>query len=97
MNGDIPCPINPLTTHGDYVDRNMERIVATIPIDISRTIGIVENVFIEADFSLEEIEIYTELFKEFHNIFSWYYEEIPGIDPRIVDHEITTYHDVKPV
>ena len=56
-----------------------------------------ENVFIEVDFSLEEIQIYTYLFKEFHNVFAWSYEEMLGIDLRIVEHEITTYHDVNPV
>jgi hypothetical protein len=56
-----------------------------------------ENVFIGSDFSPGEIQIYTDLFKEFHNVFSWSYEEIPGIDPKIVEHEITTYPDAKPV
>jgi hypothetical protein len=28
-------------------------------------------------------------------VFSWSYEEIPSIDPRIVEHEITTYLDAK--
>jgi hypothetical protein len=41
--------------------------------------------------------IYTELFKEFRDVFSWSYEEIPGVDPRIVEHEIKTYLDGKPV
>jgi hypothetical protein len=68
-----------------------------IPIDISRTPGIMENVFVGADCSPEEIQIYTELFKEFHDVFSWSYEEMPGIDPRIVEHEITTYPDAKSV
>ena len=30
-------------------------------------------------------------------MFSWSYEEMPGIDPSIVKHEIRTYHDAKPV
>jgi hypothetical protein len=30
-------------------------------------------------------------------VFAWSYEEMPGIDPRIVEHEIMTYPDVKPV
>ena len=47
--------------------------------------------------SPEEIAIYTTLFKEFHDMFSWSCEEIPGIDPSIVKHEIQTYHDAKPV
>jgi hypothetical protein len=97
MTGDRSCPINPLATHAVYAKGNMETITKMIPIDISRTPGIVENVFIGADCSPEEIQIYTDLFKEFHDIFSWSYEEMPGIDPRIVEHEITTYPDAKPV
>jgi hypothetical protein len=30
-------------------------------------------------------------------VFAWSYEEMPGIDPRIVQHEIRTYENVKPV
>ena len=45
----------------------------------------------------EEILIYTELFKEFWDVFAWSYEEMPGIDPRIVEHEIRTYPDAKPI
>jgi hypothetical protein len=30
-------------------------------------------------------------------VFAWSYEEMPDIDPRIVEHEITTYPDVKPI
>jgi hypothetical protein len=56
-----------------------------------------ENVFVGADFSPEEIQIYTDLFKEFCDVFSWSYEEMPGIDPKIVEHEITMYPDAKPV
>jgi hypothetical protein len=81
VNGDSPCPINPLATHGVYAEGNMERIDTTIPIDISKTSGIVENVFVRVDFSPEEIRTYTKLFREFRDVFSWSYEEIPGIDP----------------
>ena len=47
--------------------------------------------------SLDEIKEYTELFKEFRDIFAWSYKEMSGIDPRIVEHEIDTYLDAKPV
>jgi hypothetical protein len=40
--------------------------------------------------------MYTKLFKEFRNVFSWSYEEMPRIDPCIVEHEIITYLDAKP-
>jgi hypothetical protein len=55
----------------------------------------VENVFVRADFSPEEIQIYTNLFKEFRDVFSWSYEEMSGIDLKIVEHEIITYPDAK--
>jgi hypothetical protein len=84
-----------LWLHTVYAEGNMVSITEMIPIDISRTPGIVENVFVGVDCSPEEIQIYTELFKEFHDVFSWSYEEIPGIDPRIVEHEIMTYPDAK--
>jgi hypothetical protein len=41
----------------------MATIAETIPINISRNPGVVENVFVGADCSLEEIQIYTDLFK----------------------------------
>jgi hypothetical protein len=63
MTRDRSCPINPLSMHTVYVEGNMETIAKTIPIDISKTLGVMENVFIGADCSPEEIQIYTNLFK----------------------------------
>jgi hypothetical protein len=63
MTGDHPCPINLLATQEIYAEGNMATITETIPINISRNPGIIENVFIEADCSPEEIQIYTDLFK----------------------------------
>jgi hypothetical protein len=97
MNGDRACPINPLATHVVYTEGNMETISKMIPIDISKISGVVENIFVGADYFPEEIQIYTDLFKEFYDVFAWYYEEIPSIDQRIVEHEIMTYPDAKPV
>ena len=56
-----------------------------------------ENIYIHANCSSKEIAIYTALFKEFRDVFSWSYEEMPGIDPSIVEHEIRTYPNAKPV
>jgi hypothetical protein len=97
MTGEQPCPINLLATQDIYAEGNMATIAETLPINISRTPGVVENVFVGADCSLEEIQIYTDLFKEFRDVFAWSYEEMPGIDPKIVEHEIITYLDAKPV
>jgi len=59
-----------------------------------KTPSVRDNVLIGADCSPEEIEIYMALFKEVRDIFAWSYEEMPGIDPRIVEHEIKTYYNV---
>jgi hypothetical protein len=95
MTGDQRCPINLLATQEIYVEDNMANIAKTIPINISQNHGIMENVFVRVDCSPEEIQIYTDLFKEFCDIFAWSYEKMPGIDPKIVEHEITTYPDAK--
>ena len=70
MNGDATYPVNPLATHKIYAVGNMVSIVEMIPIDISRTLGIVECVFIGVDCSSKEIQVYTELFQEFCDVFS---------------------------
>jgi hypothetical protein len=63
-----------LDMHEIYAKGNMASISPTITIDISRTPSKVENVHIGADCLLEEILIYTELFKEFRDVFAWSYE-----------------------
>jgi hypothetical protein len=53
--------------------------------------------FIGASCSPNEIQTYKALFKEFCDVFAWSYEEMFGIDPDIVVHEIKTYPDTKPI
>ena len=97
LHGDVDILVNPLPREGVFAKGNMENISATIPINISVNPDVVENIYIGANCSPEEIAIYTALFKEFRDIFAWSYEEMPGIDPSIVEHEIRTYPDAKPV
>jgi hypothetical protein len=67
-----------------FAEGNLSNISPTIPIDISVKPGIVENVNIGTSCSAEEIITYTSLFKEFHDIFAWSYEEMPGVVPEFV-------------
>ena len=97
LGGDVDTPINPLPREGIFAEGNMANISATIPINISANPNVVENVHIGANFSPEEIAIYITFFKEFCDVFSWSYEEMPGIDPSIVEHEIQTYPEAKPI
>jgi hypothetical protein len=68
MTGDRSCHTNPLATHKIYAEGNMATIAETIPINISRTPGVIDNVFVGAYSSPEEM---------------------PGIDPQRVYHELT--------
>jgi hypothetical protein len=87
----------PVTSHDVFAEGNLSNISPMIPIDISVKPGIVENVHIGASCSPDEIVTYTSLFKEFRDIFAWSYEEMPGIDPTIIVHEIKTYPRAKPL
>jgi hypothetical protein len=87
----------PESTHDVFSEGNLSNISPTIPIDISIKPGVVKNVHIRASCSPDEIATYMSLFKEFCDIFAWSYEEISGINPDIVIHEIKTYPDAKPV
>ena len=79
----MPCPNTQCDSEGNFA-----KISKTIPINISIELSIVENHNIGSNLSLEEITQYIALFKEFHDVFTWSYEEMPGIDFSIVEHEI---------
>jgi hypothetical protein len=65
--GDRSCHTNPLATHKIYAEGNMETINETIPINISRTPGVIDNAFVGAYCSREEMlgidpqRVYNEL------------------------------------
>jgi len=54
-----------------------------------------ENNMIGANCTSQEIETSTTLFKEFCDVFTWSYEEIPRINLMIIEHEIKMYDGAK--
>jgi len=56
-----------------------------------------EHIQLFVNNSTEEIQSYTALFNEFHVVFSWSYEEMLGIDPSIILHQIKMYLEDKHV
>ena len=64
LSDDVDTPVNPLPREGVFAEGNMENISATIPINIFVKPNVVENIYIGANCSPEEIAIYTALFKE---------------------------------
>ena len=81
--GPVHPVLNPLAPAQVFLEGNMAVIYPNILINITRNPKFIKNVFIGAECSPEEIQIYTDLFKEFRDVFTWSYEEIPGIDPSI--------------
>jgi len=75
----------------------MENNSPTIKVNISKTLGIEENIMLGVSYSLEEVDSYEEFFQEFLDIFYWLYSKMPGLDLAIVEHQIDTWPDAIPV
>ena len=79
INTDIVTnPQTPVLLQDTDSEGNICKITKTTSIDISvkpRTVG---HVHVGQNYSTDETGIYRALFKEFHDIFSWTYEEILG-------------------
>ena len=90
LDDDMERYQRPIQAHNVISEGNLTNVSKTIPINISIKHGIIENINIGANCSLEEITQYTTLFKEFRDVFTWSYDEIPSINPSIVKHEIKT-------
>jgi hypothetical protein len=88
---------SPSTSYGISTKGNLSNISKTITINISVKPEVMETITIGAKCTLEEITLYRALFTELREIFAWSYEEMPGIDPRIVVHETKTYVGANPV
>jgi hypothetical protein len=88
---------SPSTSYGISFEGNLSNISKKITIDISIKPSIMETITIGDNCSPEEVTLYKVLFKEFHDIFAWSYEEMPCIDPWIIVHEIKTYARARPV
>ena len=88
---------SPILLQDTDSEGNLCNITQTNPIDISAKLDVIEHVHVGQNYSTDESEAYKALFKEFHDIFAWSYEEMSGIDPSIVVYKIKTYPMAKPV
>jgi hypothetical protein len=87
----------PDSTHYVLYEGNLSNISPTIPLDILIKPGVMENVHIGASCYTDEVHTYKSIFQELCDVLSSSYEEMQGIDPDIVVHEIKTYSDAKPI
>jgi ribonuclease HI len=61
------------------------------------TLDCPKNVKISAQCTDEEKLIFTELLREFQDVFAWSYEDIRGFDPDLIQHSIPIKEGIKPV
>ena len=54
-------------------------------------------IFISESLSLIEKEELIILIKEYIDVFTWNYEDMPGLDPRVAMHRLNIRPDAKPV
>ena len=52
---------------------------------------------VNANLSPEEEIAYIELLKEYKDVFTWTYKEMPGLDPKVVVHHLSIRHGVRPI
>jgi hypothetical protein len=66
----VDNPQSPILTQYTISEGNLGNISQTINVDISEKEGVMEHIQLGANFSTEEIQDYTALFKEFHDVFA---------------------------
>ena len=76
----VNVPQSPILLQDTDSEGHLCNITQMNPIDISTKPDTIEHVHVGKNYSAHESEAYKALFKEFHDIFSWSYEEIPGLN-----------------
>ena len=66
-------------------------------IDLGAELGSQKPVFISSRLTIQEKEQLVTLLKEYMDVFAWNYDEMPGLDPRLVVHALNVDPGVKPV
>ena len=66
-------------------------------INLSRDPGIDKPVSISTSLSVVERTCLVDLLREYQDVFTWKYDEMPGIDPGLVAHSLNVEPGTKPV
>jgi ribonuclease HI len=66
-------------------------------INLSSDPNVHRPISISASLSVEERMHLVELLKEYQDIFAWKYDEMPGIDPKLVAHSLNVEPGTRPV
>lgn len=96
IHGEVNWFKNPIPVEDSFEEGNMANIFPSIKINITNKLGVKEIIILGEQCTLKEIDYYTKLFKEFHNVFTSSYYKMPRLDPTIVVHHIDTWSDAIP-
>ena len=66
-------------------------------INLSSDPNVHRPVSISASLSVEERMHLVEFLKEYQDVFAWQYDEMPGIDPKLVTHSLNVEPGTRPV
>ena len=66
-------------------------------INLSSDPNVYRSVSISAALSVEERMHLVELLKEYQDVFAWQYDEMPGIDPKLVAHFLNVEPGTRPM
>lgn len=97
IHGEVNWFKNSIHALDDFEEGNMANISPTIKFNILNKPRVEENIILGAQYTLEEIEAYTKLFKKLCDVFPWSYSEMLIIDLAIIEHHIDTWHDSIPI
>ena len=66
-------------------------------INLGAELGSQNPVFVNSQLAAQEKEQLVALLKKYVDVFAWTYDEMPGLDPRLVVHSLNVNLRVKPV
>uniref|UniRef100_A0A2N9J8Z5 RNA-directed DNA polymerase n=1 Tax=Fagus sylvatica TaxID=28930 RepID=A0A2N9J8Z5_FAGSY len=92
---DIPEPAD--TAEAITADPKISAKEELEVINLSSDPNVYRPVSISASLSVEERMHLVELLKEYQNVFAWQYDEMPGIDSKLVAHSLNVESGTRPV
>ena len=53
--------------------------------------------YVNVSLASDEERAYVNLLKEYKDVFSWSYKEIPGLDPKVLVHHLDVKRGARPI
>ncbi|CAL9018448.1 unnamed protein product [Prunus brigantina] len=94
----LPCPFQePMTAPKHMQDGSTAVAEQLETINLSDDPSVPKPISVSVHLTGEEREALVSLLKEFRDVFSWSYEEMPGLNPNLVSHTLNIELGTEPV